>query len=80
MANNTDAENTIDTANIGVTSAAPAPVALPYARPFPDVSNIEIFANKIPNVGKNVFSHCLMSMVLHMHCCIHNLVQTLIIK
>ncbi|XP_019260300.1 PREDICTED: uncharacterized protein LOC109238322 [Nicotiana attenuata] len=46
MANKTDAENTTDTANVGVTSAAPAPVALPYARPFPDVSNIEIFANE----------------------------------
>ncbi|XP_019241307.1 PREDICTED: uncharacterized protein LOC109221296 [Nicotiana attenuata] len=46
MANNTDAENTTGTANIGVTSAAPAPVELPYARPFPDVSNIEIFANE----------------------------------
>ncbi|XP_070028701.1 uncharacterized protein [Nicotiana sylvestris] len=43
MANNTDTENTTDTANIGATTA---PVALPYARSFPDVSNIEIFANK----------------------------------
>ncbi|XP_016450228.1 uncharacterized protein LOC107775070 [Nicotiana tabacum] len=46
MANNIDAENNTDTANIGVTSAAPAPVALPYARSFPDVSIIEIFANE----------------------------------
>nr|XP_009782342.1 PREDICTED: uncharacterized protein LOC104231104 [Nicotiana sylvestris] len=46
MANNTDAENTTDTANIDVTSAAPALVALPYARPFPDVSNIKIFTNE----------------------------------
>nr|XP_009784424.1 PREDICTED: uncharacterized protein LOC104232844 [Nicotiana sylvestris] len=43
---NTGAENTTDTANIDVTSAAPAPVALPYVRPFPDASNIEIFANE----------------------------------
>nr|XP_009587827.1 uncharacterized protein LOC104085489 [Nicotiana tomentosiformis] len=46
MANNTDAESTTDTTNIGATSTAPVPVALSYARPFPDVSNIEIFANK----------------------------------
>nr|XP_033511891.1 uncharacterized protein LOC117276675 [Nicotiana tomentosiformis] len=46
MANNTDAENTIDTTNIGATSVAPVPVALSYARPFLDVSNIKISANE----------------------------------
>ncbi|XP_070014894.1 uncharacterized protein [Nicotiana sylvestris] len=46
MANNTDAENTTDIANIGVTSATPGPVALLYARTVTEVSNIEIFANE----------------------------------
>lgn len=41
MENNTNPETNTD-----ATPTTPVSVVLPYAKPFPDVSNIEIFANK----------------------------------
>ncbi|KAL3348123.1 hypothetical protein AABB24_021664 [Solanum stoloniferum] len=46
MTNNTTPETTSDTTKVGTTSVAPLSVVLPYAKPFLDVSNIEIFSNE----------------------------------
>jgi len=47
MTNNNNTSETIsDTTNVSATPVSPVPIVLPYAKPFPDVSNIEIFANE----------------------------------
>ncbi|XP_059274673.1 uncharacterized protein LOC132029414 [Lycium ferocissimum] len=46
MANNAVTENTTDATNTNVAPAASTQVVLTYAKPFLDVSNIEIFANE----------------------------------